>query len=151
MNRPISPWKDRAELLSPDGCFKAVYDNGAEVAMGAPTRGRLRLIEVKEHNNEMVITTDAAASVVWSDGSNYLAFTKWRRNRKQSLCVFRISDFQLDESPDEFSVIELHSFKNNKISGVDSPVWQPIIFSLRYYENGEQTSGADGVQFAGLS
>jgi hypothetical protein len=77
-----------------------------EVAMGAPTSGRLRVIRFDESKAEFFITDNAAASMVWSDDSQFLAFSKWRINKKQILCVLRVSSMNIDESPDEFRVLE---------------------------------------------
>jgi hypothetical protein len=38
----------------------------------------------------------------------------------------------IDESPDEFRVPELHSFSEGIIKGIDSPIYQPRIFALKY-------------------
>ena len=137
MKKPISPWDYKAELISPDEKYRAIFDEGAEIAMGAPSRGRLRLIEILNPKNETLIEADsAAASMVWSNDSKFLAFSRWRSNKKQSLCVFRVNDSKIDESPDEFIVLELHTFRDSKISGVDSPVHQPRTFSLKYDPTG---------------
>jgi hypothetical protein len=132
MNTPISPWTDQAERTSPDGRYQAIFDKGMEVAMGAPTLGRLRVIRLDEPKGEFLITDDAAASMVWSDDSQFLAFAKWRMNKKQSLCVLRVSNMNIDESPDEFRVLELRSFSGGRIKGIDSPVYQPRTFALKY-------------------
>ena len=129
---PISPWVDRAERQSPDGCHIAVYQNGMEVAMGAPTRGELRV--TTPIGDGHLVADDAAASFVWSNDSRFLAFSKWRSNMKQSLCVLQLADMTVDESPDEFIVLELRGFSDGKIEGVDSPVHMPRTFSLKYGE-----------------
>jgi hypothetical protein len=40
----ISPWVDQAERKSPDNTMTALFENGMEIAMGAPTRGTLSVI-----------------------------------------------------------------------------------------------------------
>jgi hypothetical protein len=129
MNSPISPWADKAELWSPDGEYRAIFEHGMEVAMGAPTRGRLKIIGP---SGAQIVSEDAAASMVWSDDSRFLAFSEWTRNMKQNLCVFRTSDHQIDRSPDEFRVLELKDFREGRILGVDSPVHMPRTFALQY-------------------
>ena len=128
--KTISPWDDYAERESPDGHYTAVFKNGTEIAMGAPTAGEL-WIKTSTWEKHLV-SDDAAASFVWSDDSCFLAFSKWKHNKSQSLCVLQLSDLAVDESPDEFRVLELKAFSNGKIEGVDSPVYMPYTFSLKY-------------------
>ena len=129
---PISPWTDHAERVSPDGRFVAVFLDGCEVGMGAPTVGKLRLRTPA--GAEHLIADDAAASFVWSDDGRFLAYSKWRRNRNQALCVLRVADMKTDESPDDFRVLELRAFVKGKIEGVDSPVYMPRTLSITYSE-----------------
>jgi hypothetical protein len=142
MNSPISPWADKAELLSPDGKYRAIFEHGMEVAMGAPTRGILKIIGP---SGAQILSEDAAASMVWSDDSRFFAFSEFKRNTKQNLWVFRTSDNQIDRSPEEFCVLELKDFREGKILGVDSPVHMPRTFSFQYREQAEQDRGANAL------
>ena len=108
----------------------ALFENGMEIAMGAPTLGTLSVI--LSDGRKKIIAEDAAASFVWSDDSRFIAYSRWKENRNQNLCVFKISDLLTDVSPDEFRVLELKKFIDGKIEGVDSPVYQPRTFSLEY-------------------
>lgn len=137
MNKPISPWDEKVELASPDKRHLARFDSDTEIGMGGPPMGRLTIITVAEPDREFLVADNAAASMVWSPDSRFLAFSRWRGNRMQALCVLRLSDFTVDESPDEFRVLELHSFLDGKIAGVDSPIYQPRTFSLKYDSEGE--------------
>ena len=131
MNKiPISPWIDRAERKSPDNTMTALFENGMEIAMGAPTRGILSVI--LSNGKKKVISEDSAASFVWSDDSKFIAYSRWKRNKKQNLCVLKIEDLSTDVSPDEFRVLELRGFTGGRIEGIDSPVYQPRTFSLEY-------------------
>ena len=129
---PISPWTDHAERASLDGNITAVFRKGREIAMGAPAAGEL--IIKRPGAKDQVITDDAAASFVWSDDGRFLAFSKWRRDRNQSLCVLSIAEGTVDESPDEFRVLELRAFCNGRIEGVDSPIYMPRAISIQYGE-----------------
>jgi len=100
--------------------------------MGGPTRGELHVVTQDAVNH--LITDEAAASCVWSDDCRFLAFSKWRSNRMQSLCVLKLPNMVIDESPDEFRVLELRSFSDGKINGIDSPVYMPRTFSIKYEE-----------------
>ena len=129
MKTPISPWIDEATATSPNGKLVARFHDGMEVAMGAPTMGTL---SVTINGKERQISNRAAASMVWSDDSRFLAFSEWTRSRMQSLCVFRVEDGSVDRSPDEFRVLELRNFTDGRIGGVDSPIHMPQTFSLEY-------------------
>ena len=129
-NKPISPWIDQAECKSPDSTMTALFENGMEIAMGAPTSGVLSVI--LPNGKKHLISDNSAASFVWSDDSKFIAYSRWTRSRKQNLCVFKIESLSTDVSPDEFRVLELHSFNEGKVEGIDSPVHQPRTFSLEY-------------------
>jgi hypothetical protein len=135
MQKPISPWIDEAELWSPDGLHCAIFSEGMEVAMGAPTMGRLKVIS---KDKVRMISNGAAASMVWSSDSRYLAYSEWNRNKKQSLNVYRIFEERIDRIPDEFDVLELRDFREGKVVGVDSPIYRPKTFALEYNTQAEK-------------
>jgi hypothetical protein len=128
--QPISPWVDQAERKSPDNTMTALFENGMEIAMGAPTRGTLSVI--LPDGGKRIVSENAASSFVWSDDSKFIAYSRWTSGKKQNLCVFKIADLSTDVSPDEFRVLELKDFTKGRISGIDSPVYQPRSFSLEY-------------------
>jgi len=103
--KPISPWDDYAERKSPDGQYIAVFKKGTEITMGAPTFGELWI--KTSAGSDHLVSDNAAASFVWSDDSRFLAFSVWRRNRKQNLCVLQSADMTVDKSPDEFRVLDI--------------------------------------------
>jgi hypothetical protein len=63
--------------------------------------------------------------IVWSDDSQYLAVPQWTRERKQRLLVISLGQESSGYAPGLFDVLELHSFSNGKIKGIDSPIYQP--------------------------
>jgi len=142
MNTPISPWIDEATATSPDGESIARFHDGMEVAMGAPTMGALT---VNRGGVDREISSRAAASMVWSDDSRFLAFSEWTRAKKQNLCVYRVADGTIQRSPDEFRVLELRGFSGGRISGVDSPVHMPQTFALAYNDEAEQGGGGQAA------
>ena len=121
---PVSPWAYSARLESPDGKFTAAFEYESEVCQGGPTYGRVVL------SNGM--TYDSCnASFVWSDDSKYLAVPQWTHYREQQLLVI---DAELGTSeilPEVYQVLELHSFKEGAVEGIDSPVYKPRRVSIK--------------------
>jgi hypothetical protein len=121
---PISPWTYHVSLASRDGRFTAAFKYESEVCQGGPTYGRVVL------SNGMTFDS-CNASFVWSDDSKYLAVPQWTHYREQQLLVI---DAELGTSeilPEVFQVLELHSFKEGMVEGIDSPVYKPKRVSIR--------------------
>lgn len=98
-----------------------------EVAMGAPTRGTLIIsngIEIENCN----------PSIVWSEDSRFVAVPQWTPSRGQRLIVIDVEKKQIHEFPQKYAVLELDSFKDGIISGVDSPIYQPKAISRNLEE-----------------
>lgn len=114
----ISPWTDSVYLTSPDGKLTAVIDDASEVGQGAPTYGILNISNGMSYRS-------CNPSIVWSDNSRYLAVPQWTRERDQRLLVISLEDQSSGYAPGLFRVLELHSFLNGKIKGIDSPIYQP--------------------------
>ncbi|MET0395491.1 MAG: hypothetical protein ABW277_01560 [Longimicrobiaceae bacterium] len=117
---PISPWGGPPQemLTSPDGAWSVTYSDSCEIAMGAPVSGTLTV------SNGMEIRC-CNGSLVWSGDSRYLAVPQWTRSRMQRLVVVDLPRRRACYTDREFNVLELHSFANGVISGIDSPVHRP--------------------------
>ena len=115
---PISPWAESVEVVSPDGEHVAKIEEASEVGMGAPTWGELR---IDAHQ----VYDACNPSLVWSDDSRYIAVPQWTNERKQRLLIIRLSPRECRYAPDTFRVLELDSFNDGVIRGVDSPVYMP--------------------------
>ena len=118
MSNKISPWSDSASLTSPNGKFVAVIDEAGEIAMGAPTSGLLKVSNGLSYQR-------CNPSMVWSGDSEYLAVPQWTFRRQQRLMVISIQRKQAGYAPGIYSVLELHSFSNGKIAGINSPIHLP--------------------------
>ncbi len=86
--------------------------------MGAPTRGTLVISNGMSYQR-------CNPSIVWSDDSQYLAVPQWTHYRNQRLLVISLKQESSGYAPGLFRVLELHSFLNGKIKGIDSPIYQP--------------------------
>lgn len=115
---PISPWSYAAVLVSPNGESTATFEYGGEVCQGGPTYGLVTL------SNGM--TFDGCnASFIWSMDSKYLAVPQWTHYREQRLLVINAVQRTFRLLPQIFQVLELHSFTDDLVEGIDSPVYKP--------------------------
>jgi len=119
----ISAWEMKTiNLLSPDGKTNAVIDNPTEYGMGSPTLGRLKL--------SIGMSLDyCSPSIVWSDDSQYLAVPQLTERQYQQLLVIDIPKRKIGYVEKEYKVIELYTFSDSIIRGIDSPftIAMPII------------------------
>ena len=118
MASKISAWDDSLNLTSPDGQVTAVMDDGHEFGQGSPIIGTLVL------SNGMTFE-GCSPSVVWSDDSKFLAVPQWVRSQRQRVLVISMENQSVGYTSPKFSLLELHSFSEGKIRGVDSPVYKP--------------------------
>lgn len=124
MNLPISPWDSYAEKTSPDGQYLAVFDDAMEMSMGAPMRGTL-VVRQTGVDKPLIELQDSNGSFVWSSDSKALAFPRWTKKRDQKLCILRLPSRVIEEMNGRFDVLQLESFSECRLVGVDSPVYRP--------------------------
>lgn len=101
--------------------------------MGAPTSGNL-VVERASDSSPIATLHDCNPSIVWSDDSKAVAVPQWTARRKQYLILISIPDGRAKRLPDEYHVLELHSFSHGVIRGVDSPIHMPKQIALRVFE-----------------
>jgi hypothetical protein len=121
---PISPWTYRVSLASGDGSFTAAFEYESEVCQGGPTYGRVVL-------SNGITFESCNASFVWSDDSKYLAVPQWTRYREQRLLLINAESRTSELLPEVFQVLELHTFKDGVVEGIDSPVYKPKRVSIK--------------------
>lgn len=128
----ISPWTEDAELQSPNGEYIGKFCDGWEIAMGAPSQGELWL--KTKNKKDYKISNCAAASFIWSDDSEYIAYSEWTKQKKQIIRIIKIKEIIDKFIEAEFSVIQFTSFENGLIKGVDSPIYLPRKFIINIAE-----------------
>ena len=121
---PISAWDSFAKADSPNGQFAAVYDDAMEIAMGAPMSGVLKITE-KKTGNCIAELSSANGSFVWASDSSALAFPRWTRKKMQQLIVLLLPEGKALPLAGEYHVLELGSFYDGLIEGIDSPIHHP--------------------------
>lgn len=119
----ISPWSWEAELASPDGQVTARIVDAGEIAMGAPTSGRLVL-----STGQTVESCNP--SMVWSHDSRFLAVPRWTPGREQQLVIVDVRRRTVRVLPGIYRVLQLDSFDGGVVRGVDSPIHQPRAIAL---------------------
>lgn len=129
MNTVISPWENAATRESPDGRYIAFYSGEDEICMGGPPTGTLK-IRRKEEESWMVIFPHASASFIWSEDSRAIAVPQWTQHREHQLCVIRIPKGETIEMRERYRVLQLESFRDGMIEGIDSPIHKPEKFSV---------------------
>jgi hypothetical protein len=120
----ISPWIDSASEESPDGRYVAMFDQAVEIAMGGPTAGRL-VVRLRESGARVAGFTDAGPSFVWAADSSALAFPHWTVDRTQRISILSVPGVKLKTLEAQYSVLQLQSFADGIIVGIDSPIHYP--------------------------
>ena len=115
----VSPWASHVRAVSPDQAFVAELLDGMEICMGGPTLGTLRI-----SGTDLPIER-CSPSLVWSDDSKLLAVPQWTSERMQRLLIVTIASHGFTYAPGEFDVLELHSFEEGVVRGIDSPIHKP--------------------------
>ena len=116
---------------SPDGRFIATFDDSIEIGMGGPACGVL-VVRQKDQKGRVLRLADAGASFVWSSDSKAIAFPRWTVDRGQELCVVWVPDGAIDRFEERFSVLQLESFQDYRLIGVDSPVDRPRLIDIQF-------------------
>jgi hypothetical protein len=121
----ISPWSDSADCVSPDGKYRAIIHQASEVGMGAPTSGTLVITENSPDGRILSRHMSCSPSFVWSADSKEIAVPQWTQDRNQKLVIVTVPSGQVRVLPEDYYVLELSSFENRIVRGIDSPVYMP--------------------------
>ena len=92
--------------------------------MGAPMRGTLT-VRQKGQQKPLIELPDASGSFVWSSDSTAIAFPRWTLKRDQRLCILKVPTGHTEEIDGRFDVLQLESFCDGRVIGVDSPIYRP--------------------------
>ena len=117
----ISAWNWTVSLESPNGLHTASIDHADEIGMGAPTSGQLVV------SNGMTFL-NCSPSIAWSNDSRFLAVPQWQaydNGHRQRLMIVSIQDRKFNLLDDNYSVLEIESFSDGIVHGVNSPAHNP--------------------------
>lgn len=150
-----SAWDYEANACSSDGKFSAKFE-GCELAMGAPTLGELRLFVNSKHclnlknepsnhaktssmdknldkddiADQILLSERATACFLFSDDSNFLAFSEWTADKMQIIKVVRLADMSIKTDNKRKRVVEFLSFDDDLLEILDSPIFMPKNYTL---------------------
>ena len=150
-----SAWDYEANACSSDGKFSAKFE-GCEVAMGAPTIGELRLFINSEHYinlknefsnhaktssmdknlvkddiaHQILLSERATACFLFSDDSEFLAFSEWAADKMQIVKILRLADMSIKTAGKPKRVVEFLSFDDGLLEILDSPIFMPKNYTL---------------------
>lgn len=106
-------------LVSPNGLYKIEFGELNEIAMGAPIGGEcfLNFDNLKYKLNEW-----CAGPIIWNNLSTKIALPSWTKNRNQKIEIVDIVEMKIKTYKREFRVLQFHSFVDNLLQGIDSPI-----------------------------
>ena len=122
----ISAWNWTVSLDSPDGKYNASIEWANEIAMGAPTSGQLEI------SNNLTFPA-CSPSIAWSNNSLFLAVPQWQaydNGHRQRLMIVSMDHRKFQLLDDDYSVLEIESFTNNIVQGVNSPAHNPRLVTV---------------------
>ncbi|WP_427451281.1 hypothetical protein [Litorimonas sp. WD9-15] len=90
--------------------------------MGAPTSGELSL-------DDLPLGPGFGPSAVWSTDSKFLVVPRWIRNA-QILSLINADTKEMRIGTTRFSVLELEALEGKKLTGVNSPIYQPTLIEI---------------------
>ena len=118
----VSAWTGSGSIKSPDSQMTAWTTEEVEISMGGPLIGKLK-------TSNGLSFSSCGTSFVWSKDSKYLAVPFWDERRRQKLGLINVATGEVVKSGRTFSVIELSSFEEGVVAGVDSPIHSPRKFT----------------------
>ncbi|MEO0896499.1 MAG: hypothetical protein AAFY71_08890 [Bacteroidota bacterium] len=131
-----SPWYF-GNAQAPMGEFVIEYDYLSEIAMGSPLAGVCFLHT--PNGARLQLHDFAAGPAIWNASGTRVAFPGWTPYRQQQLCLVDIMAKTLTVFTKIFRVLEIKECKGDHIIGVDSPIFQPIDFSINIHEEDKQS------------
>jgi hypothetical protein len=100
------------------------YSNLNEIGMGAPISGICKLN--KKGRNVVLIGNNCGGPALWNESRLKIAIPIWEksffRGQIQKIGIFDLEKNTLTKYKKKFRVLNLETFKNNKIEGIDSPI-----------------------------
>ena len=125
-----NPWdfsNSDKNLTSPNKKYRIEYSELYEIAMGAPIGGECFLIS---DDIKIKLSDFCSGPIIWNQDSSKIALPIWTKNRDQKIGVFDIESKTITLYKRKFRVLQLDSFINNKITGIDSPIFQTEIIEI---------------------
>lgn len=119
-----NPWNfsnSDKNLVSLNKKYRIEYSELHEIAMGAPIGGECFLIS---NDIKIKLSDFCGGPIIWNIESSKIALPIWTKNRDQKIGIFDIGSKTFTVFKRKFRVLQLNSFIDNKITGIDSPIYQ---------------------------
>ena len=99
------------------------YSNLYEIGMGAPISG---ICKLNKNGGNIIIADNCGGPALWNESGLKLAIPIWEnsflRGKIQKIGIVDLEKNTLTKYKKKFRVLNLESFNNNKITGIDSPI-----------------------------
>jgi len=99
------------------------YSNLYEIGMGAPISG---ICKLNKNVGNIIIADNCGGPALWNESGLKLAIPIWEnsflRGKIQKIGIVDLEKNTLTKYKKKFRVLNLESFNNNKITGIDSPI-----------------------------
>lgn len=142
INTYPNPWDFHnidKRLASSDKIHKVVYYDLSEIAMGAPLGGTCYLETIDQQKYK--IHDWCGGPPVWESEGQLVAIPIWTKTflkgTVQRIGLVDVKTKELTIFSKTFDVLDLHSFDNKTISGIDSPIYKKraVVFDIEKEKN----------------
>lgn len=119
-----NPWNfsnSDKNLTSPNKKYRIEYTELYEIAMGAPIGGECFLIS---NDIKIKLSDFCGGPIIWNQESSKIALPIWTKNRDQKIGIYDIESKTMTVYKRKFRVLQLDRFIDNKLIGIDSPIFQ---------------------------
>ena len=80
--------------------------------------------------DQILLSERATACFLFSDDSNFLAFSEWTADKLQIVKVVRLADMSIKTDNNRKRVVEFLSFDDGVLKILDSPIFMPKNYAL---------------------
>ena len=80
--------------------------------------------------DQILLSERATACFLFSDDSNFLAFSEWTADKLQIVKVVRLADMSIKTDNNRKRVVEFLSFDDGVLKILDSPIFMPKNYTL---------------------
>lgn len=125
-----NPWNfsnSDKNLTSPNKKYRIEYSDLYEIAMGAPIGGECFLIS---NETKMKLSDFCGGPIIWNQESSKIALPIWTKNRDQKIGIYDFENKTITLYKRIFRVLQFDSFIENKLTGIDSPIFQTEKFEI---------------------
>ncbi len=110
------------------------YSNLNEVGMGGPINGNCKL--KKDGKKNLIVGNNCGGPALWNESGLKVVIPIWEKSlfkgTFQRIAILDLEKQTLTKYKKKFRVLNLRSFKNNLIEGIDSPIHKTKTVEFNY-------------------